>query len=288
MLLGQVALVLGLQVDAPRHRELELLLRALEDADRLRVVHARELGVDDARELGDDALLDALLEERHVVAALVEHGLEDVLQQGFGEVGVVGELREGDLGLDHPELGQVPARVGVLGAKRGPERVDLRQREAIGLDVELPRHGEKRLAPEEVLREVDLALRGAWQVRKIERRDAEERARAFRIGGGDDRRVDPQEPLLVEEAVDRLGDRCRTRVSAPMTFVRGRRCATSRRNSSECGFGWIGYVSGSSTQPTTRTVSACISKGWPLAGDGTILPVASTAQPAVRCITSLA
>ena len=34
-----------------------------------------------------------------------------------------------------------------------------------------------------------------------------------------------------------------------MTFVRGRRCATSRRNSSVCGFGWIGYVSGSSTQP---------------------------------------
>ncbi len=32
----------------------------------------------------------------------------------------------------------------------------------------------------------------------------------------------------------------RTRVTAPMTLVRGRRCATSRRNSSVCGFGWIG------------------------------------------------
>ena len=32
----------------------------------------------------------------------------------------------------------------------------------------------------------------------------------------------------------------RTRVSAPMTLVRGRRWATSRRNSSVCGFGWIG------------------------------------------------
>ena len=29
----------------------------------------------------------------------------------------------------------------------------------------------------------------------------------------------------------------RTRVTAPMTLVRGRRCATSRRNSSVCGFG---------------------------------------------------
>ncbi len=33
---------------------------------------------------------------------------------------------------------------------------------------------------------------------------------------------------------------CRTRVAAPMTFVRGRRCATSRRYSKVCGFGWIG------------------------------------------------
>ncbi len=80
----------------------------------------------------------------------------------------------------------------------------------------------------------------------------------------------------------------RTRVTAPMTLVRGRRCATSRRNSSVCGFGWIGYESGSSTQPTTRTAFACISKGCPFAGDGTIVPVASTAQPAVRCTTSLA
>ena len=79
----------------------------------------------------------------------------------------------------------------------------------------------------------------------------------------------------------------RTRVTAPITLVRGRRCATSRRYSSVCGLGWIGYVSGSSTQPITLTASACISNGWPFAGDGTTFPVASTAQPAVRWSTSL-
>jgi hypothetical protein len=30
---------------------------------------------------------------------------------------------------------------------------------------------------------------------------------------------------------------CRTRVTAAITFVRGLKCATSRRNSIECGFG---------------------------------------------------
>ena len=79
---------------------------------------------------------------------------------------------------------------------------------------------------------------------------------------------------------------CRTLVAAAITFVRGRRCATSRRNSSVCGLGWIGYVSGSSTQPITLIACACISNGCPFAGDGTIVPVASTAQPAVSFRTS--
>ena len=74
----------------------------------------------------------------------------------------------------------MPAGVGVLGPERRPEGVDLAERQAVGLDVELPRHGEERLAAEEILREVDLALRRARQVGEIERRHPEQRARALR------------------------------------------------------------------------------------------------------------
>jgi hypothetical protein len=42
VLLGQVALVLRLQVDAPVDRELEFLVRALEHLDRLAVIHTHE------------------------------------------------------------------------------------------------------------------------------------------------------------------------------------------------------------------------------------------------------
>jgi hypothetical protein len=38
----------------------------------------------------------------------------------------------------------------------------------------------------------------------------------------------------------------------------------------------------------TATALACISKGCPFAGDGTMVPVASTAQPAVSRRTSCA
>ena len=158
-------------------------------------------------ELRDHAFLDALLEERHVVGALLQHRPEDVLQQRLGERRVVGEIGERDLRLDHPELGQVPAGVGILGAERGAERVDLGQREAVGLDVELARHREKGLAAEEILRVVDLAGGVARQVHVIERRHAEHLAGPLGVGGRDDRRVHPVEPVRVEEPVDRMRDR---------------------------------------------------------------------------------
>ena len=46
----------------------------------------------------------------------------------------------------------------------------------------------------------------AVNIRKIERGHAEQLARALGVGGSDDGRVDPDEAMLVEKAVDRLGD----------------------------------------------------------------------------------
>jgi hypothetical protein len=54
--------------------------------------------------------------------------------------------------------------------------------------------------------EVDAALVVARQVMQVERRDAEQFAGAFAVGGGDDRGVHPEELAFVEEAVDGLGD----------------------------------------------------------------------------------
>ena len=207
--LGQVALVLGLEIASPLGGELELLAGLLEDLDRLGVVHALEGGVDELLEavddtgLRDDALARRLLEELEIVRALREDSLEDRLEEPLGEIGVVVQVRERDLGLDHPELGEVPRRVRVLRTEGGAERVDLREGEAVGLDVELPGDGEVRLLAEEVLLEVDAAPFGARRVRHVERRDAEHLPGSLGVRGGDDRRVDPDEALVREEAVDR-------------------------------------------------------------------------------------
>jgi hypothetical protein len=70
--LGQIALVLRLQVDAPFDRELEVLVGALEHLDRLAVIHMHEFRADDALALRDQPLLDALIEKGEIFLSFVQ------------------------------------------------------------------------------------------------------------------------------------------------------------------------------------------------------------------------
>ena len=65
------SLVLRLQVDAPVDRELKFLVRPLEHLDRLAVLHVHEFRADDALELCDQPLLDALVEKGQVFLSFV-------------------------------------------------------------------------------------------------------------------------------------------------------------------------------------------------------------------------
>ena len=71
------------------------------------------------------------------------------------------------------------AGVRVLGAEGRPEVVDLGQCEAVGLDIELPRDRQERLAAKEILCEIDLAAGGARQVGEIQGRDPEQWPRSL-------------------------------------------------------------------------------------------------------------
>ena len=129
-------------------------------------------------------LLDAFVEERHVVLRFPSSSAAKMnFRKPLGQRGVVREIGERDFRLDHPELGEVAAGVRVLGAERRAERVDLGEREAIGLDVELAGHGQERFAAEEVLGEVDLAVAACaagWRGRASRRGTSARRPRRRR------------------------------------------------------------------------------------------------------------
>ena len=125
MFFGDVALVFGLQIDAPLHRILEFLFRVFQYLDRVGVIHAYEFRVDDTFQFRDQALFDTLFKKRHVIGAFGEDGFDDVLQHRFRQRGVVGQIRKRQFRFDHPEFGEMPGGVGILRAKRRAESVNL-------------------------------------------------------------------------------------------------------------------------------------------------------------------
>ena len=71
--------------------------------------------------------------------ATVEGAGRHVRDQRLLERHVVVRVRKRHRGLNHPELGQVAARLGLFGAEGGAEAVDLAERRARALGVELAR-----------------------------------------------------------------------------------------------------------------------------------------------------
>jgi len=197
--------VLGLEIHPPLDGELEFLFRFLQGLHRVAVVHAFEAAGDELLQPGDRFFFDVLRKKRHVVGAFVQDGLEDVTKIILGQIGIVVQVGERYLRLDHPELGQVPTGVRVLRPEGRPEGVDAGQGIAETLHVELARNGQKGLPPEEVLGKIDAAVRGPRRVDQIQSGNAEGLTRALGVAGGDDRGVDPVEGIFVEKTMRRLG-----------------------------------------------------------------------------------
>ena len=204
VLLGQVALVLGLHVTAPVGLVLELVAALFQDVDRLGVGAAHEVRVAHGAQALDQALVHEAVQELHLVRALGEYRVDDVLNHVLLKVHVLLQGGESHFGLDHPELGRVALGVGALGAEGRAEGVHVAEGERQRLGVELTGHGQGHGLAEEVLTVVDRAVLPAGRVGKVERRNLEHLARALAVAAGDQRGVDVDEAAVVEEAVNGL------------------------------------------------------------------------------------
>ena len=196
--------MLGGEIHAPVNRVLKLLAAVFQDSDGIGVIHLSKISGDETLQTVDSVFVYALGEELHVIRTLFQYRLEDVLEHRFRQTSNIVQAREGDFRLQHPELRQVAAGVGVFGAEGWAEGVDFRQCAGIGLAVQLAGYGQERLFTKEVFIEVDFALIVTRQVFQIQRRHAEHFAGAFGIGSGDQRGGNPEEALFVEESVQRL------------------------------------------------------------------------------------
>ncbi len=83
-----------------------------------------------------------LVEEVDFVGAVLQHVADDVLDHGLGHVHVAGQVAEGHLRLDHPELGGVTLGVGILRAEGGTEGVHVTKGHGEALGIQLAGHGQ--------------------------------------------------------------------------------------------------------------------------------------------------
>jgi hypothetical protein len=103
------------------------------------------------------------------------------------------QIGKGGFRLDHPELGQVAAGVGVLGTKCRAEGVNFGQRQAVSFNIELTGNGQESLAAEEIPTKIDLSPSGVrGGLSQIERTDPKQRTGTLAIAGGDDRCMYPK------------------------------------------------------------------------------------------------
>src|SRR5256884_260200 len=125
------------------------------------------------------------LEIDQLRALPLERARHDVGDELLLKLHIVVGVVPGDFGLDHPELGKMTARLGLLGAERGPEAVHLAVCRRRGFDVQLAGLGQIRRAQVEVL-------------------SREQVSGGFADRAREDRRVDQHKVALVEEVADRL------------------------------------------------------------------------------------
>lgn len=90
-----------------------------------------------------------------VIGARVEGKLDTVLEIILGKVNVHVQIGKGNLGFNHPKLGQVATGVAVFGTKGRTKRVDIRQGTRVGLHVQLPRDSQVGTARKKVLAVID-------------------------------------------------------------------------------------------------------------------------------------
>ena len=203
-LLSQKTLVLGLHVHTPARRELKGSSRCFKQAHRLGVGHAAERRVGQTLQARQHPGQHAPVKEAQVVRAVAQHGLKEIAQKRLGQFGIIVQIRERHLRLDHPELRQMPPRVGVLGAEGRTEGVDIAHRAGVRLAFELAAHGQRGAPAKEIPLVIDRAIRAPRRRVRIERRHLKHRARPLAVARGDDRRVHIEKAPLVKETVRRV------------------------------------------------------------------------------------
>ncbi len=151
------------------------------------------------------ALVHKAVEEVHFLGSVLQDIGNDILNHILGQAHIVRQVSEGNLRLDHPELGGMPGGVGIFGTEGGAKGVDVLESHGEGFAVELTGNSQIGGLTVEVLGEIHLAVLSLGDVVQVEGGDLEHFAGAFAVRTGNQGRVDIHKVPILEELMDGHG-----------------------------------------------------------------------------------
>ena len=189
------------QVVAPITGELELLAildGLLQDVDALGIRQTDEGLLQHALKSLDERLVDHFVQELQIVLTVIKCPAHAVLDEVLFKVHELFLIDESHLRLNHPELSQMARRVRVLGTERRTEGIDCTESRGTQLALQLSAHCERSLLSEEVVVVDDFSVFVLLQVVEVLRRHLEHVASSLAVAGGNKRRVEIVEAMLME------------------------------------------------------------------------------------------
>ena len=222
--------MLGLKVASPEYLVCEFVIVLFKEIDRFGVCDVSEFGRNNAVETLDKPLVNKAVEEFHFLGGVFHNIIDYIFEHVFRNFHVVVEIGESHLGLDHPKFRGVARRIGILGAERRTEGIDVAERHCICLAVQLTADGKVCGFSEEVLCEVNGTVVVFRYIVEIECCYAEHLSCAFTVASGNDRGVYIHEITLLKEFVNRI---CRKRTDTEHSLKQIRAGAIVLRYSGE-------------------------------------------------------
>ena len=195
----------GSQVDAPVYGELELMsLRYgfFQNLDTFRIRQTNEAFFQNTLQTFYQALVKHIVQELHVIGAVIQSPLYAELDEFFRQVHVIGNVVERDFRLNHPELRQVTGSIGVFGAERRSERIDSAQCRSGELTFQLAGNRQAGLFAEEIVIVDNGTVFIFLQIIQVHRSNLEHLSGAFTVRTRNDRRMEIEEPFLMEELMN--------------------------------------------------------------------------------------
>ena len=179
--------MLGLQIYAPLHREVELLSGFFQNIHGLGVAYTAEVVIHHVMQPLQQALVHEGVEELHLHGAALQHTVDDILHHGLGGIHIVVQVGKGHLRLYHPEFGGMALGIAHLRPEGGSEGIHVTKGHGKVLRIQLAGDGEAGDLAEKVLTVVHGAVLFPGQVIQIQGSDSEHLPGALTVGAGDDR-----------------------------------------------------------------------------------------------------